>query len=637
MKHVVVDPITRIEGHLRVEIQVDEATGKVTDAISSGTAWRGLELVMNDRDPRDAWAYIQRICGVCTSSHALGCLRAVEDAFGITIPKNAHYIRNIIAACLGHQDHIIHFYHLHALDWVSPLEALKADPAATAALQNTVLATYRLPFRGPAGLETEAYPHDVPVSNPEYYAAIKAKVQKIVESGQLGIFSAQWWDHPDYQMLPPEVHLMAISHYLEMLDKQRDLVVPHVVFGGKNPHPHYCLGGMPCSISMEDGNAPINTARLAIVDRSIQSARHMMNDYYLPDVLAIGHLYVQKGYVSGGGLAKERVLGFGMFPVEPFSGATNGDFFKDLLVRCNGVVENFAGGVMQAKVYDFKMEDVSDPEVISESVEHGWYEYSSGDSKGLHPWEGETKPHYTEPKEGTKTEWKALNEQGKYSWLKTPKWRGKLCEVGPLARYIVLYTKAKQGLLGELTWAEQMIVDQIDAVTKVLGVPAEAWLPSTVGRTAARALDAQLQAEISKFFFDKLVANIKSGDTRVVNNDKWDPSTWPKEAKGVGFYEAPRGALSHWVVIKDGKVANYQAVVPTTWNACPRDDAAGHGAYEMSMMDTPVKIADKPLEIVKAIRSFDPCMACSTHLFNAKGEKIRVVTTDPYAGVRVDE
>ena len=637
MKHVVVDPITRIEGHLRVEIQVDEATGKVTDAISSGTAWRGLELVMNDRDPRDAWAYIQRICGVCTSSHALGCLRAVEDAFGITIPKNAHYIRNIIAACLGHQDHIIHFYHLHALDWVSPLEALKADPAATAALQNTVLRAYRLPLRGPAGLDTEAYPHDVPVSNADYYAAIQAKVQKIVESGQLGIFSAQWWDHPDYQMLPPEVHLMAISHYLEMLDKQRDLVVPHVVFGGKNPHPHYCLGGMPCSISMEDGNAPINTARLAIVDRSIQSARHMMNDYYLPDVLAIGHLYVQKGYVSGGGLAKERVLAFGMFPEEPFSGATNGDFFSKLLVRCNGVVENFAGGVMQAKVYDFKMEDVSDPEVISESVEHGWYEYSGGDSKGLHPWDGETKPHYTEPKEGTKTEWKALNEQGKYSWLKTPKWRGKLCEVGPLARYIVLYTKAKQGLLGELTWAEKMIVDQIDAVTKVLGVPPEAWLPSTVGRTAARALDAQLQAEISKYFFDKLVANIKSGDTRVVNNDKWDPSTWPKEAKGVGFYEAPRGGLSHWVVIKDGKVANYQAVVPTTWNACPRDDAAGHGAYEMSMMDTPVKIADKPLEIVKAVRSFDPCMACSTHLFNAKGEKIRVVTTDPYAGVRVDE
>ena len=475
------------------------------------------------------------------------------------------------------------------------------------------------------------------IASPDYYAAIKAKVQKIVDSGQLGIFSAQWWDHPDYQLLPPEVHLMAISHYLEMLDKQKDLVVPHVVFGGKNPHPHYVLGGMPCSISMEDGNAPINTARLAIVDRSINQARHMMNDYYLPDVLAIGHLYVQKGYTSGGGLAKKRVLAFGMFPEEPFSGATNGDFFKNLLVRCNGVVEDFASGAMNAKVYDFTEKDLTDADGVAESVEHGWYEYKGGDNKALHPWEGETTPHYTEPKEGTKTEWKALNEQGKYSWLKTPKWRGKLCEVGPLARYIVLYTKAKQGLLGDLTWAEQMIVDQIDAVTKVLNVPVEAWLPSTVGRTAARALDAQLQAEISKYFFDKLVANIKSGDTRVVNNDKWDPSTWPKEAKGVGLYEAPRGALSHWAVIKDGKIANYQAVVPTTWNACPRDDAEGHGAYEMSMMDTPVKVADKPLEIVKAVRSFDPCMACSTHLFNAKGEKIRVVTTDPYAGVSVDK
>jgi len=315
----------------------------------------------------------------------------------------------------------------------------------------------------------------------------------------------------------------------------------------------------------------------------------------------------------------------------------NGDFFKNLLVRCNGVVEDFASGVMNAKVYDFTEKDLTEADGVAESVEHGWYEYKGGDDKALHPWEGETTPHYTEPKEGTKTEWKALNEQGKYSWLKTPKWRGKLCEVGPLARYIVLYTKAKQGLLGELTWAEKMIVDQIDAVTKLLNVPVEAWLPSTVGRTAARALDAQLQAEVSKYFFDKLVANIKSGDTKVANTEKWEPSTWPKEAKGVGLYEAPRGALSHWAVIKDGKITNYQAVVPTTWNACPRDDAEGRGAYEMSMMDTPVKVADKPLEIVKAVRSFDPCMACSTHLFNAKGEKIRVVTTDPYAGVSVDK
>ena len=226
MKHVVVDPITRSEGHLRVEVQVDEGSGKVTDAISSGTAWRGLELVMKDRDPRDAWAYIQRICGVCTSAHALGSLRAVEDALGIKIPKNANYIRNIMAATLTVQDHIVHFYHLHALDWVSPVEALAADPVATANLQVAALNAYKLPFSAPGTSVTEAYDHAFPAATPQYFAEIKGKVQAIVESGQLGIFSANWWDHPDYKLLPPEVHLMAIAHYLEMLDKHRDLVTP---------------------------------------------------------------------------------------------------------------------------------------------------------------------------------------------------------------------------------------------------------------------------------------------------------------------------------------------------------------------------------------------------------------------------
>ena len=219
MRHVVVDPITRIEGHLRVEVQVDEASGKVTDALSSGTAWRGLELIMKDRDPRDVWAYIQRICGVCTTAHALASVRAVEDALSIKIPKNANYIRNIMAATLTVQDHIVHFYHLHALDWVSPVEALAADPVATANLQTTILNTYRLPLTGPSSdLNTEAYPHDFPAATPQYFAAIKDKVKAIVESGQLGIFAAQWWDQPDYKLLPPEVHLLAVAHYLEMLD-----------------------------------------------------------------------------------------------------------------------------------------------------------------------------------------------------------------------------------------------------------------------------------------------------------------------------------------------------------------------------------------------------------------------------------
>ena len=254
MAHVVVDPITRIEGHLRVEIEVD-GSGKVTDAISSGTAWRGLELIMKDRDPRDAWAYIQRICGVCTTAHALCSVRAVEDALDISIPTNANYIRNIMAATLTTQDHLIHFYHLHALDWVSPVEALAANPEATANLQIALLNAYRLPFRVPEEISTEAYPHDFPAANASYFAAIQAKVKAIVDSGQLGIFAAQWWDHPDYKLLPPEVHLLAVAHYLEMLDKQREIVTPHVVFGGKNPHPHYVVGGVPCAISLTDGNA----------------------------------------------------------------------------------------------------------------------------------------------------------------------------------------------------------------------------------------------------------------------------------------------------------------------------------------------------------------------------------------------
>ena len=629
MAHVVVDPITRIEGHLRVEVTVDETTGTVTDAISSGTAWRGLELIMKDRDPRDAWAYIQRVCGVCTTAHALASVRAVEDALGIAIPRNANYIRNIMAATLTVQDHLVHFYHLHALDWVSPVDALAADPAKTAELQTSLLNAYRLPLKVPTEIPTEAYPHDFPAATTQYFAAVQAKVKAIVDSGQLGIFAAQWWDHPDYKLLPPEVHLLAVAHYLEMLDKQREMVTPHVVFGGKNPHPHYVVGGVPCAISLNDGNAPVNTARLAIVDRAINFSRVLINNYYLPDLIAIGNIYVRAGRVDGGGLSKTRVMAFGDYPLDGYKGTSDGGgYFNNLLIRSNGVVENFGQGLANAQFFEIKPEDLKDNSTIAEGVEHAWYEYP--EHKDLHPWDGVTKPNYTGPKTGTPTMWETLNEGGKYSWLKTPKWRGKLCEVGPLANYIIIYTKSAKGLLPEPTWAEKMMLDQIAAVSTVLGVPAETWLTTMVGRTACRALAAQVAAEINRFFFDKLIENLKAGDTTTMNNEKWNPDTWPKECMGVGLYEAPRGALSHWTVIKDKKIDNYQCLVPTTWNACPRDDTAGHGAYEAAMMDTQVKDSNKPLEIAKVIRSFDPCMACATHMYNAKGEEINVISTDPY-------
>ena len=630
MPHVVVDPITRIEGHLRVEVTVDDG-GKVTDAISSGTAWRGLELIMKDRDPRDAWAYIQRICGVCTTAHALASVRAVEDALGITIPKNANYIRNIMAATLTVQDHIIHFYHLHALDWVRPLKAAEADPTATANLQTSLLNAYRLPLKVPEEIATEAYPHDFPAATPQYFQGIQDRVKAIVASGQLGIFAAQWWDHPDYDILPNEVHLLAVAHYLEMLDKQREIITPHVIFGGKNPHPHYVVGGMPCAISLTDGNAPVITARLAMLDRAINMGRDLVNNYYIPDLIAIGNLYVKAGKVDGGGLAKTRVMSFGSYPLDSYQGTSNGGgYFNNLLIRSNAVVEDFGKGVGNAIVYEINADTLKRDDRFSEGVEHAWYEYPADSPADLHPWKGITKDKFTGPKEGTPTMWQTLNEAGKYSWLKTPKWNGQLCEVGPLAKYIVIYTKANRGLLPDPTWAEKMMLDQINAVSGVLGLAPEVWMPTMVGRTACRALDCQLNAEINRFFFDKLIANLKTGDTQTMNNEKWFPDTWPKECVGVGLYDAPRGALSHWTVIKDGKIDNYQCIVPTTWNACPRDDKAGHGAYELAMMDTHVQIPDKPLEIAKVIRSFDPCMACATHMFNAKGEEIQLVSTDPY-------
>lgn len=628
MKRIVVDPVSRIEGHLRVEIMIDEATGKVQDALSSGTAWRGIETICKDRDPRDLWLFAQRICGVCTTVHALASVRAVEDALGIEIPKNANYIRNIIYASQTVQDHIIHFYHLHGLDWVSPVEALKANPSAAAALQNTILEKYTLPFNGPVEHDTEAYPKDFPKATTVYFKEIQAKIKKIVDSGQLGIFSAHYWDHPDYAVLPPEVHLIAISHYLNMLDRQRELVLSHIVFGGKNPHPHYLVGGMSCSISMNDMNAPVNTERLAAVDTSVNLGIDCVNYFYLPDLLAIGEIYVKAGYLDGGGLAKERVLGFGDLPDETYSGTTNGSYHSNLLLRSNGIVENFGQGVASAVYHPFDPKDIADPNVLTESVEHAWYQYPEG-SADIHPWSGVTQPNYTAPKEGTKTNWKYLDENGKYSWIKTPKWRGKAAEVGPLARYIIVYTKVKQGII-QPTWVENMMVGQIDAVSKMLNLPPEKWLLSTVGRTLTRGLEAQVFAYVNKYFLDKLLNNIKAGDTTVANMAKWDPSSWPKEAQGVGLHEPPRGGLSHWVVIKNGRTANYQAIVPSTWNACPRDSKAGYGAYELGMIDTKVKVPEKPLEILKVIHSFDPCLACATHLFNSEGKPIAVVNTDPF-------
>ena len=627
-KRVVVDPVTRIEGHLRLEVVVDEQQHKVTEAISSATMWRGIEVILQGRDPRDAWAFTQRICGVCTTIHALASVRAVEDALDIQIPKNANYIRNIMLATLHVHDHLVHFYHLHALDWVSPVEALKADPVKTAELQKTVL-KWAEPLIGLAKDYTglKAYARKFPKATPAYFKAVKDKIKQIVDSGQLGIFApADWWDHPDYKKLPPEAHLMAVAHYLEMLDTQRKLVIPHVVFGGKNPHPHYLVGGMNCSISMDDGNAPVNAARLGLVQTSVEIGLDAVNYFYVPDLLAIGLLYLKDKWFYGGGLAKERVLDFGEYPDEPYRDfSRTGDYWNKILYHSNGIVHNFKEGVEKAKYEPFNKDSL---QYVAEYVQHSFYHYKEGDGKALHPWMGETNPA---PEEVPPTPWKFLDPSKKYSYSKTPVYKGLTHEVGPLARYIVTYTAVKQGHL-KPSFVDEMVVEQIEAVKKVikkvLNVDLEPhqFLPTTVGRTLARGLEAQIAANLNSYFLKKLYDNIKAGDTQVANTTKFDPETWGSGIKkGVGMTAAPRGALSHWVVIDGKTIKNYQAIVPTTWNVAPRiknEHGEQRAAYEASMLDTEVKVAKQPLEISRAIHSFDPCLACATHIYNKDGEEV---------------
>ncbi|KAA3649216.1 MAG: nickel-dependent hydrogenase large subunit [Proteobacteria bacterium] len=578
-KRVVVDPVTRIEGHMRVEVNLDEHN-VIRNAVSTGTMWRGLEVILKGRDPRDAWAFTERICGVCTGTHALTSCRAVEDALGIQIPENANSIRNMMQLCLQVHDHLVHFYHLHALDWVDVVSALSADPKATSALAQSI--------------------SNWPLSSPGYFRDIQNRLKKFVESGQLGPFMNGYWGNPAYK-LPPEANLMAVTHYLEALDFQKEIVKIHTIFGGKNPHPNWLVGGMPCAINMEGTGAvgAINMERLNLVQSIIDRTIEFVDQVYLPDLQAIASFY--KDWTHGGGLSSLSVLSYGDIPDRA------NDYSDSNLLLPRGAIINGDLGKIHAV-------DLRDPEEIQEFVNHSWYKYAD-ESKGLHPWDGVTEPDFTlGPKtQGTKTNIKSLDEEGKYSWIKSPRWRGHAMEVGPLSRYIIGYVQNNPEFK-----------EPTDKLLTDLGLPLQA-LFSTLGRTAARGLEASWAAHKMRYFFDKMMANIKAGDTSTANIEKWDPSRWPKEAKGVGFTEAPRGALGHWIKIRDGKIDNYQAVVPTTWNGSPRDGKGQIGAFEAALMNTPVAVADQPLEILRTLHSFDPCLACSTHVMSPDGQEMALV------------
>ncbi|MCP1198373.1 nickel-dependent hydrogenase large subunit [Notoacmeibacter sp. MSK16QG-6] len=585
-QRIVVDPVTRIEGHMRCEVNVDEE-GVIRNAVSTGTMWRGLEVILKGRDPRDAWAFVERICGVCTGCHALASVRAVEDALDIEVPLNAHLIREITAKVLQWHDHVVHFYHLHALDWVNPINALKADPKATSELQQTLSPSH-------------------PMSSPGYFRDVQNRLKQFVESGQLGIFKNGYWDNPAYK-LPPEADLMAVTHYLEALDIQKDIVTIHTIFGGKNPHPNYLVGGVPCAINIDGvgaSGAPINMERLNFIKRQIDRALEFANNVYLPDVLAIGALY--KDWLYGGGLSATNVMDYGDYAKTPYDLKTH----------------QLPGGViLNGNWNEVHPVDPRDPEQVQEFVDHSWYTYGEP-GKGLHPWDGITEPKYElgPNAKGTKTNIRELDEAAKYSWIKSPRWRGHAVEVGPLSRYILGYAQK-----------QEYVVDQVDRslsifnkMTNLRLTPKQA-LPTTIGRTLARAMEAQYCAQMMADDWNALIVNLKNGDNSTANMASWDPKTWPKEAKGVGTVAAPRGGLGHWIRIKDGRIENYQCVVPTTWNGSPRDAAGNIGAFEASLLNTPMERPEEPVEILRTLHSFDPCLACSTHVMSPEGEELTKV------------
>ena len=563
MARLVIDPVTRIEGHLRIEAQVD--AGKVSDAWSAGTMFRGIELILQGRDPREAWIWAQRICGVCTMVHALASVRAVEDALKIDVPDNARIVRNLIAGSQMVQDHVVHFYHLHALDWVDVASALKADPAKTSQIAQSI--------------------SDYEKSSASYFRGIQKRVQGVVDSGQLSLFASGYWGHPAYQ-LPPEVNLLAVAHYLEALAWQKDFIRIHSVLGGKNPHPQtFLVGGMTTSMDPNEPYAVINPDQITFLRDLVKGARKFVEQVYIPDVLAIAPLY-KDWFSRGEGLGNFLCYG-------DYSTGNQNDPSTFLFPR--GAVF----GRDLTKVHPV------DPEKITESVNHSWYEYSNGDTNGKHPYQGETNPKYT----GPKPPYDHLDVEKKYSWLKTPRYDGKPMEVGPLARMVVGYAAGQKD-----------IREAVDGVLKKLNAPPTV-LFSTLGRIAARALESQLMARRLETWVEELDSNLAHGKVTIFNPIRWDPSTWPSSATGYGWHEAPRGSLGHWVDISGRSIKNYQAVVPTTWNAGPRDAQGQRGAYEASLLNTPIADPARPLEILRTIHSFDPCIACAVHVIDATGRK----------------
>ncbi len=561
-QRITIDPITRIEGHLRIDAEVDN--GQVTKAWSSGQMFRGIETILQGRDPRDAWLFTQRICGVCTTVHALASVRAVENALGMEIPINAQYVRNIVMSIHALQDHIVHFYVLSALDWVDVVSALSADPKKTAALANSL--------------------SDWPGNSAKRFAAVKGKLKALVDSGQLGPFANGYWGHPAMK-LPPEANLMAVSHYLESLDYQRKATQALGIISGKNPHiQNLSVGGVTTALN-PDSDSALNMERLYWIKQLLEEVRGFIQQVYLPDVVAVGALY--KDWLPYG------------------AGVKNYLATPDMVLNTNSTKFDLPGGtIMDGDLSTVKgitsFNDDYFRDNVVENITHAWYD---GDwSK--HPYEEDTIPKYSD-----------FQDDGKYSWIKAPRFQGKPMQVGPLAQMLVGYAQGHKPII-------ENVNNALSLVSSVAGVTVgPEVLHSTLGRHVARAVRASMLGDLAIKHWELLVDNIGKGDLEIFNKPVFPQG----EQQGYGIHEAPRGILSHWIVIRDGKIKNYQCVVPSTWNAGPRDADGVAGPYEASLVGNPVADAEQPLELLRTVHSFDPCIACAVHTVDQNGQEISKV------------
>ena len=563
MTRITIDPITRIEGHLRIDCEVDG--GKVTKAWASGTMWRGVEQILVGRDPRDAWAITQRFCGVCTTVHAIASVRAVENALNLEIPLNAQYIRNMVISAHAIHDELVHFYHLSALDWVDVVSALKADPDKAGALAESLS-----PWPG----NTKATMRKV-----------HAKLAGFVGTGQLGIFANGYWGHKAMK-LPPEVNLIAVAHYLQALEIQRKANKIVAILGSKTPHiQNVAVGGVTNPISV-DSQSTLSIERLLAIKQHIDELSDFIHQVYMIDVGIVAAFYPEWTQIGSG---VTNYLAAPDFPLDTKGTqfATPGGYIKAGDIKSYKPIASFGDPFLR--------------EGVKESVKHSWYKGGKG---ALHPYKGETDPEYTD-----------FKADGKYSWVKAPTFNDEPAQVGPLARVLCALAAGHE--------PSKKYLAEILATVKAVGkidVPL-AGLHSSLGRHAARSVMCAVNMDVLGQQWGLLMANLAKGDLKTFN-----PPVFPKETiTGFGFHEAPRGILSHWVVIDKGIIQNYQAVVPTTWNAAPRNEHDAPGPYEASLVGNPVADPERPLEVLRTIHSFDPCIACAIHTLDVDGQEIAKV------------